>query len=283
MTCQYCQTWILDDDHRCTRCGRRVRATPARISPATYPIAATATAPAYDFEPEPVQVPVEAPAGHQAPLFTGPAGEPRVIPFDSLTSPSERTAIRQRAATSAKAERKRARTAAREEAEQSQFEFPSELSTAEAAQANARLQMFCHTPVATAGPRLHAALFDALVIACGCGPALGFYFYLGGQLSLDKHALPFLAVALLTIPLYYKMLWALAGKDSPGMRAAGLRLVDFDGKMPRRDQRFGRLFGSALSLLAAGIGMIWLLVDEERLTWHDHMSGTFPTFSEDRS
>jgi len=66
------------------------------------------------------------------------------------------------------------------------------------------------------------------------------------------------------------------------MRIAGLELVDFDGKAPRREQRFGRLFGSALSLLAAGIGMIWLLVDEERLTWHDHMSGTFPTFSETR-
>jgi uncharacterized RDD family membrane protein YckC len=261
-----------------------VRATPARISPATYPIAAAATAPAYDFDPEPEQILPEAaaaqPSGHQNALFSGSAGEPRVIPFASLTSPSERTAIRQRAATSARAERKRSRTV-REDAEQSRFEFPSDRS-AETAQADARLQMFCQTPVATAGPRAQAALFDAVLIACGCAPALGFYFYLGGQLSLDRHALPFLLLALLTIPLYYKLLWALVGKDSPGMRIAGLELVDFDGKAPRREQRFGRLFGSALSLLAAGIGMIWLLVDEERLTWHDHMSGTFPTFSETR-
>ncbi|HLH01514.1 MAG TPA: RDD family protein [Bryobacteraceae bacterium] len=259
-----------------------MRATPARISPATYPIAATATAPAYDFEPETAPISPEAAPGQQAALFSGTAGEPRVIPFASLTSPSERTAIRRRAATSAKADRKRTRVT-RSEVEQSRFDFPSEISAAEAAQADARLKMFCETPVATAGPRLQAALFDALVMACGCGPALGLYFYLGGQLSLDKHVLPFFFLALLTIPLYYKLLWALAGKDTPGMRAARLELVDFDGKEPGRDQRFGRLFGSALSLLAAGIGMIWLLVDEERLTWHDHMSGTFPTFSDRRN
>src|SRR3954471_8057485 len=44
MTCQYCQTWILDDDHRCRRCGRRVRNTPSRVSPSTFPIAASALA-----------------------------------------------------------------------------------------------------------------------------------------------------------------------------------------------------------------------------------------------
>jgi hypothetical protein len=25
------------------------------------------------------------------------------------------------------------------------------------------------------------------------------------------------------------------------------------------------------------LGMLWALVDEEALTWHDHMSKTFPT------
>jgi hypothetical protein len=26
-----------------------------------------------------------------------------------------------------------------------------------------------------------------------------------------------------------------------------------------------------------GLGMFWALMDEEGLTWHDHMSRTFPT------
>lgn len=283
MTCQYCQTWILDDDHRCPRCGRRVRATPARISPATYPIAASATAPAYDFEAEPVPAPAEAKSGQQ-PLFAGPAPEPRIIPFDSLTSAAERDAIRLRAAQSGRQapakgtrpEPKRLRPKRNEPAEQGRLEFPNDFS---AAPADARMQVFYDVPVAGAGARVQAALFDALVIACGCGPGLAMFFYLGGHLLVGKHSLPFLAAALLTIPLFYKLLWALAGQDTPGMYIAGLELVDFDGKRPSRDRRFGRLFGSILSLLAAGVGMIWTLVDEEHLAWHDHMSGTFPTYS----
>ena len=38
-----------------------------------------------------------------------------------------------------------------------------------------------------------------------------------------------------------------------------------------------RLGGSVLSFLAAGIGLVWSLVDEDRLTWQDHISSTFPT------
>ncbi len=295
MTCQHCQTWILDDDHRCRRCGRRVRASPSRISPATYPIAAAATAPAYEFETEPgfqhsepavASQPAE--FGQQV-LFATPTHEPRVIPFDSLTSPAERDAIRLRAAEtrrplpvkSARVESKRSRSNRNSHSNQRDFEF----------QANGELphtsglhlpasEVTCGAPVATAAIRVQAALLDTLLIACGLAIGLGLFFYVGGQLTANKHVLPFLAAALLTVPLLYKLLWAFAGQDTPGARMSGLELVDFDGKRPSKERRFQRSFGSVLSLLAAGIGMIWALVDEDKLTWHDHISGTFPTFSD---
>ena len=75
---------------------------------------------------------------------------------------------------------------------------------------------------------------------------------------------------------------SLAGRDTTGMRKAGLQLVDFDGNPPSQARRYQRLCGTFLSSAAAGIGMIWALLDEDGLTWHDHMSGTFPTIvSED--
>ncbi len=286
MTCQHCQTWILDDDHRCRRCGRRVRATPSRISPATYPIAATATAPAYEFEPEIALPSAEAGPGQQ-PLFAGPVATsplatPRVIPFDSLTSPAERDAIRQRAAETqrptpvknSRVDVKRSRPKRNELDEQRPLEFlaPEQLVSGTATRS------LCDAPVATAGLRVQAALVDALLIAAGCLPGVFLFLYEGGSLTLDRHILPFFAIATLTVPLLYKLLWALAGKDSAGVRLAGLELVDFDGKRPSKEQRYGRLFGSVLSLLAAGVGMMWALIDEDKLTWHDHMSGTFPTF-----
>ncbi|MBV8863942.1 MAG: RDD family protein [Acidobacteriaceae bacterium] len=298
MTCQHCQTWILDDDHRCRRCGRRVRATPSRISPETYPLAAAATAPGYDFEGEPnfrgseSEISSSAAGLGQQILFTTPANQPRVIPFDSLTSPAERDAIRLRAAEaqrpapvkSAKVEAKRSRSNRNSPSDQRGFDFHIHEEASRAPDLYLPTSdVICAAPVATAAVRVQAALLDALLIACGSTIGLGLFFYIGGHFTADKHVLPFASAALLTVPLFYKLLWVFAGQDTPGTRMSGLELVDFDGKRPSKGRRFQRLFGSVLSLLAAGIGMIWALVDEDKLTWHDHISGTFPTFSDQNS
>ncbi len=73
--------------------------------------------------------------------------------------------------------------------------------------------------------------------------------------------------------------WSWAGRDSIGLSKMGLRLVDFDGNPPSRERRYHRSLASFISFLAAGIGLVWALVDEDALTWHDHMSSTFPTIS----
>ena len=99
----------------------------------------------------------------------------------------------------------------------------------------------------------------------------------GGHPILNAKSLPLLAAVVTAIVVFYKVLWCLAGGDSAGMRWAHLTLVDFDGRAPDRRQRFYRLASGWLSFLAAGIGLLWALVDEETLTWHDHISKTFPT------
>jgi uncharacterized RDD family membrane protein YckC len=293
MTCQHCQTWILDDDHRCRRCGRRVRNTPARISPETYPIAATATAPAYDynFESSPVTreaVQAEETAAAQQALFAGPLGDPRVIPFDSLTSPVERERIRTRAAEAARpaplkaerieAPRGRAKTGAkRVPKEQRHLEFldPQQVL------AHPESSIICDAPIAPATLRMRAALVDTILVALGCAVAAALFKFLGVQVWVDRHSAPFVLLALAIIPFSYKLLWTFAGRDTIGMRNAGLQLVDFDGNAPSQARRYQRLFGTLLSFLAVGLGLIWVLVDEDGLTWHDHISSTFPTIVAD--
>ena len=288
MTCQHCQTWILDDDHRCQRCGRRVRSTPSRISPATYPIAATATARAYeselasDFKREAhdAGTPALAEPGQQ-PLFKATVSDSRVIPFSSLMSEADRDALRLRAAQTerpvpaktARVESRRVRAKRSASVDQHELGFPSPQSERD----NPSSQI-CNAPVAPAAIRMQAALLDSAIMAAGCAIGAGLFLYVDGHLTTDKHLLPFLLGALFTVPLLYKLLWAFAGQDTIGTQMAGLELVDFDGKQPTKARRFQRLFGSILSFLAAGIGMVWALVDEDKLTWHDHMSGTFPTF-----
>ncbi|MGI8959972.1 MAG: RDD family protein [Bryobacteraceae bacterium] len=290
MTCQHCQTWVLDEDHRCHRCGRRVKTTATRISPQTYPIAATATAPAYDNDVQPVEssgetVLVADPAPHdvQQPLFSAPSCDPRVIPFDSLNTQAARESIRARAAglvrpAPLKAERVQVRHAGarrRRPANQRDLELfgQSEVPT------QPQSSIICDAPVAPTSLRMEAGIIDGLLMAAGAGSGVAIFRYFDGQISLEKHSLFFLALALITIPFFYKLLWTFAGLDTIGMRKAGLRLVDFDGNPPSHERRYQRLLGSMISALAGGLGLIWVFLDQDCLTWHDHISSTFPTIS----
>ncbi len=137
--------------------------------------------------------------------------------------------------------------------------------------------IYCDAPVALPAHRVMAAALDASMIVIALALFGAIFYFAGGTVVLSARTLPFLLGVAAAFVIFYKVLWCLAGGDSAGMRWARLTLVDFDGQMPDRMQRFYRLASGMLSLLAAGIGLLWALVDEETLTWHDHISKTFPT------
>ena len=299
MTCQHCQTWILDEEHRCHRCNRRVRNIPKRIAPSSFPVAAAATAFDYslEFDEEPVvhvqsraqaktetsrvAAPVIAVEEEQGLLFQHVTSDSRVISFDSLTTREERQSIRARAIglerpaplKTETVELKRART--RRDAQQN-FDFHG----SEHRRTQPKSQIICDAAVAPGTLRLQAALVDLFMMSVPLVIGVAIFFYAGGEFTPDKYTLPFFLAALATIPLLYKLLWTIAGADTIGMKAAGLVLVDFDGNTPSSTRRWLRCAGSCISLLAAGIGMVWSLMDEDRLTWHDHISSTFPAVVE---
>lgn len=285
MTCQHCNTWVLDGEHRCPRCGRRVRLTGWHSAQSSYPVAATAVAPVYDYAAEqPLPAPDSQGVGQQH-LFPVQPGEPRVIPFELLTTPAERKSIRARAAGLArpepvkteKVELRRARGRQSRSENQRRFDFFGRQEVVSPPQSD----IICDAPVAPLFMRLQAALVDGALMAAGCLVLLAIFWFRGGAFELSKHLLPFTAVGLLTVPIFYKLLWTFAGRDTIGMTSAGLELVDFDGNPPSAERRYYRLLGSWIGLLAAGIGLIWSLVDQDGLTWHDHISGTFPTIRAD--
>lgn len=300
MTCQFCQTWNTDDDHRCRRCGRRIRTSPGRISPRTYPIAATATAPQIDFEAIPQartrpeasrsanQPRAEASSSPQPMLFDAPLNAPRVISFESITSPLEREAIHARAANLSRPAPHKV------EKVESSPRPPSRRSSVRAERAPTNQQTFdflaqqevvrppaptivCDCPVAPATMRLTATAIDATVSLAGTILAMIPIWYGTGALALDKRSLLILSFVALIVSAGYRGLWIAAGSDSLGMSAARLRLVDFVGRPPSRQLRCLRLSGGIVSVLGAGLGLIWSLVDQEGLTWSDHISSTFPT------
>ena len=137
--------------------------------------------------------------------------------------------------------------------------------------------IYCDAPVAVPAHRAMAVAVDASIILMALA-IFGIIFRLaGGTFVMDAKTAPIFLAAAAGVVVFYRVLWCLANGDSAGQRWTHLRLVNFDGQRPTRTQRFYRLASALLSLLAAGIGLLWSLVDEETLTWHDHISKTFPT------
>ena len=73
---------------------------------------------------------------------------------------------------------------------------------------------------------------------------------------------------------YHWAFFKLCG-TTPGMRYAGIALCTFNNEVPTQMELRHRLRAMALSLLPVGIGMVWLVFDEDHLSWHDRISGTY--------
>jgi len=84
------------------------------------------------------------------------------------------------------------------------------------------------------------------------------------------------SLVLLLVCAVYQALFAAFAKATPGMAYAGSGFCTFEGCVAQREQRFRRLLALPLSVLPLGLGLAWSLFDEDRLTWHDRLSGTYP-------
>lgn len=135
--------------------------------------------------------------------------------------------------------------------------------------------VYTNAPVAMPMHRAMACTYDLAMIAIGVGILVAIYYFGGVQFGLEKLDLSTYAVVTLCVALLYKLLWALSGGDSPGMRAVKLQLLNFDGQRPNREERLLRVLVSIVSCASLGLGLFWSLFDEEKLTWHDHITKTF--------
>jgi uncharacterized RDD family membrane protein YckC len=288
--CPYCRTANDASENRCARCGRRLHGTSARPAAAFSgaPASAAATAFALDREslsspqgqattpgsaPAPLAPLVPGSIASQPSLFVDLPGGPKVVPIPTLSpmrpsSPLDRESVRRNAA----------RSAARVQRQPGDLQQPLDLQERQG-QIRSRPEeaLYCDARVALPAQRAVAAGLDGIAVLAGTGMFLGAAFFAGVDFGTLGNLLLLPAAMTAVVAVLYRGLWCLANRDTPGMRFAGLRLVDFDGRAPRRDRRIVRQFAGLLSLLSAGVGLVWALVDEERLTWHDHISKTFPT------
>ena len=279
MNCVYCREWNAEGEHRCQRCGRRLHIPQAPIGAARQPRTGAPNQP-YSrgaVAEQPTSEPLPAP-GRRSERHRGPAWQPhlfgtrdmgQVLPFDAFVpgTPAPERPVRPRA------RRPRPRPVP---ANQQTLNFNPPVSAPAARPAREGIT-YCNVRVATLEHRGLAALIDLTMVAVALGFFTAVLYGFGGEVLLNKQTAPVYILTAAVMISLYRLLWCLGNGDSPGMRALKLRLVDLDGHKPNRRKRFSRLFSGWLSFLAAGLGLLWALADEESLTWHDHISGTFPT------
>jgi len=83
------------------------------------------------------------------------------------------------------------------------------------------------------------------------------------------------AALLFAVGIAYQAIFFTLSDATPGMKYAGISLCTFDEQVPTRTQLRRRLGALLVSLLPVGLGLIWVLFDENHLSWHDRLSRTY--------
>jgi uncharacterized RDD family membrane protein YckC len=194
----------------------------------------------------------------------------RVVPIEAYKQRAAERSERAKQAESAAARRPHPASL--------QTDLPFAPSTATAAQrAGMSEARFSKAPVAIPVHRFMAAAIDFGMVMVVAGMICVTLAFGANNGILPGPPLYLFAGIAVVLAGLYKLLWAAIEEDSPGLRWCQLKLLHFDGRDPSRRERMERIAWSLMSLMAGGLGLIWSLVDEESLSWHDHSSKTFLT------
>jgi uncharacterized RDD family membrane protein YckC len=130
-------------------------------------------------------------------------------------------------------------------------------------------------PVASLDQRRRALIIDAACLAFAYGGFLALFSSLGGQFTLSKLSATVCFFTFAFVYLQYFGLFTIFGGSTPGMMVSGLQVASFTGDVPTPRQYMLRAAGYFLSAGTCFLGFLWVLWDEDGLTWHDRISQTY--------
>ncbi len=121
--------------------------------------------------------------------------------------------------------------------------------------------------------RLAAGAYDLLLLA-GLLMILGIaVLILRGGEAVPVGTPWFQALVLLVCAVFYAGFWSRGGQTL-GMRSWRLRVEKTDGRPVDAATALLRFAAAVLSLVPAGLGMLWILIDREQRAWHDRLTDT---------
>ena len=92
--------------------------------------------------------------------------------------------------------------------------------------------------------------------------------------SLGVLPVPPLAAFLILLNGGYVVILTLAGGQTFGKMAFGVRVVDRAGRPVTASVALVRALGYLVSVLPFGLGVVWMFFDAERRALHDRLAGT---------
>jgi uncharacterized RDD family membrane protein YckC len=122
--------------------------------------------------------------------------------------------------------------------------------------------------------RLAAMLYDSLLVLALLFLATIPFVALRGGEAVEPGSSPAYTLGLvLVLYLFFVGFWTSRGRTL-GMQSWGLQLEDAEGRVPDPLKASIRFAAAILSAVPFGLGFLWQLVDRDKLTWHDRLSGT---------
>jgi uncharacterized RDD family membrane protein YckC len=123
--------------------------------------------------------------------------------------------------------------------------------------------------------RALAAIVDAIPVGC----AFALWGWIASKITQEIPPQPQLLISAVVAAgilfFSYQYLLMVYGGTTLGLRACRLELVALDGTIPGRKQRRWRLLAALLSAASLMLGYAWVLLDENRLCWHDRITRTY--------
>jgi uncharacterized RDD family membrane protein YckC len=122
--------------------------------------------------------------------------------------------------------------------------------------------------------RFVSGLVDAGIVFIATGAFVLTFMEAAEEMPQSRMTLVCILAAGGVFWLLFQYIFLTFRRSTPGMNLAQLELCTFAGTATSTLQQRHRALASTLSGAALGLGFAWALVDEDRLGWHDRISGT---------
>jgi len=120
--------------------------------------------------------------------------------------------------------------------------------------------------------RVMSAMVDGIFVAAAALAFVAAYARAGGSIPLGVPAALSVLAILVVIHILYQLLFFTFSDETPGMRYARIGLCTFNDENPTRKDMRRRIFAQLVAICPLGIGILWILLDDDALGWHDRIS-----------